>query len=61
MTAPKPKTYKQLVEKMSEMETESDLNAICYEIDWSFQQEKITWKDHETLYKLAGMAGVTVR
>lgn len=61
MTAPKPKTYKQLIEAMAEMETEDDLNRVCFEIDWSFQKEKITAKDLQILFKLAGKAGVTVR
>ena len=59
-SAPKAKTYKQLIEAMSQMKTEADYNRVCFEIDWAYQREKITWKDLETLNKLAGMASVTV-
>lgn len=58
--APKAKTYKQLVETISQMKTESDYNRTCYEIDWSYQNEKITWKDLETLNKIAGMASTKI-
>lgn len=46
------KTYKQLVEQLSEIKTKEDLWNLCGEIDRSYQHEKITYKDNETLYKI---------
>lgn len=46
------KTYKQLVEQLSEIKTTEDLWNLCGEIDRSYQHEKITYKDNETLYKI---------
>ena len=46
------KTFKQLVGQLSEIKTKEDLWALCGEIDRSYQHEKITWNDHETLYKI---------
>ena len=46
------KTYKKLVEQLSEIKTTEDLWNLCGEIDRSYQHEKITYKDNETLYKI---------
>lgn len=54
MTDTKTYTFKQLVAMIAEIETEEDFNRVtCGAISRSFQHEKITWKDHETLWKLA--------
>lgn len=54
------KTYKQIIEAMSQIKTEDDYNRVCGEISNSFSREKITWKDYEILHQLAAMASVTV-
>ena len=46
-------TFKQLVKLFSEVETEEDFNNACWEIDNSFQHNKINWNDHQLLYRLA--------
>ena len=46
------KSFKQLVKVISEINSEDSFNAACGDIDRSFQAEKITWDDHELLYKL---------
>ena len=46
-------TFKELVKLFSEVETEDDFNRACGEIDNSFQHEKISWNDHQLLYRLA--------
>lgn len=46
------KTFKQLVAQLSEIKTTQDLWDLCGEIDRSYQHEKITYKDNETLYKI---------
>ena len=46
------KTFKQLVDTISNISSDEDFNEACGEIDISFQHDKISWKDHELLYKL---------
>lgn len=49
-------TFKQLVVRIAEADT-TDLdtcNELCAEVDSSFDRDKITWNDHEVLYKLIG-------
>lgn len=46
------KTFKQLVQDLSEVTNKAELNALCFMIDMSYQHEKITYKDSETLYKI---------
>lgn len=46
------KTFKQLVTALSEIKTKEDLQHFCYEIDMSYQHDKITYTDNETLYKI---------
>lgn len=46
------KSFKQLVKVISEINSEDSFNAACGDIDISFQNDKITWDDHELLYKL---------
>ena len=45
-------TYKQLVNLLSEVKTTEDLWNFMHEVDMSFQHEKITWVDNETLYRI---------
>lgn len=46
-------SYKKLVEAIANMKTEEDRLEVWGQINRSFEKEKITWKDHETLYDLA--------
>lgn len=45
--------FKSLVEELSKISSVDYANEVMGEIDNSFQAEKISWKDHETLYEIA--------
>lgn len=47
-----PKTYKQLVLAISGIYDWDSLCQVEGEIDFSYQHDKITWTDHETLYRI---------
>ena len=47
------KMFKKLVYKIAAIKTEGDRNECFAEIDKAFDNDKITWNDHETLYSLA--------
>ena len=53
----KYKTFKELVKMISEIrqDREEDFNHAMWEIDMSYQHDKITWKDNELLYDLISM------
>ena len=51
------KTFKQLVDTIASISSKEDFNRACGEIDDSFQHDKITWNDHELLYKLISKLG----
>jgi hypothetical protein len=53
MTKQKNLTYKQLVKGIRDMNGEDEFNILCSCLDRSFEAEKITWEDHETLYDIA--------
>ncbi len=46
-------SFKSLVEELSKISSVDSANEVMGEIDNSFQAEKISWKDHETLYDIA--------
>ena len=46
------KTFKQLVYELSNVRTKEDLNRFCFQIDMSYQHDKITYQDNETLYRI---------
>lgn len=46
------KTFKQLVVELSNVRTKEDLNAFCADVDMSYQHDKITYQDNETLYRI---------
>lgn len=54
----KAKTYKQLVMQIHDIESEIDANDAIHEIDESYGEGKITWKDHETLIDIICMIRV---
>ena len=60
---PKAKTFKELVRTIHEMDANSseDRNRVVYEIDWAFQQEKITGADLELLIDLACMVRIPAK
>jgi hypothetical protein len=45
--------FKKLVYEIAAIKTEGDRNECFAEIDKAFDNNKITWNDHETLYNLA--------
>ena len=46
------KTFKQLVVELSQVKSKSDLYNFCFNVDMSYQHEKITYQDNETLYTI---------
>ncbi len=48
----KARTFKQLVQLMSEANSEDDALNAAGQIDVSFQHDKINWNDHQMLYAL---------
>lgn len=48
----KAKTYKQIIADIAAAETKDDLATAGGEIETSYQAEKITFNDLETLYKI---------
>lgn len=50
-------SFKQLVKLFSEVITREDYDKAVSEIDQSFQNNKITWNDHELLYNLSDRIG----
>lgn len=47
--------FKKLVYKIAAIKTEGDRDGCFAEIDKAFDNDKITWNDHETLYSLAAV------
>jgi hypothetical protein len=46
------KTFKQLIAQLSEIRNKEDLWQFCAEVDMSYQHDKITANDNETIYKI---------
>lgn len=46
-------TYKAIVKAIAEATHKRELDWIAGEIDASFENEKITWNDHQTLRNIA--------
>lgn len=46
-------TFKQLVVLLSKVRCKEDLNNFCFQVDMSYQHEKISYKDNDTLYYIA--------
>ena len=46
------KTFKQLVQQLAAVRTKADLYKFCFDIDMSYQHDKITYNDNETLYTI---------
>lgn len=56
--------FKKLLDELLEAATQDEITAILYRngktdskgdgVDLAFQHEKLSWQDHERLFKLAG-------
>lgn len=46
------KTFKQLVTALADVKTKEELHHFCYEVDMSYQHDKITYNDNEIIYKI---------
>ena len=46
------KTFKQLITDLANIKTKEDLWTLCGAVDQSYQHEKITYKDSETIYRI---------
>lgn len=47
--------FKKLVEIIASIATLEDFNYACGRVDRAFQDEKISWSDHQLLYKLLSL------
>lgn len=54
------KTYKEIMEKIANMETEGDYNEVYAFIKVAFDKDKINCKDYEILCAIADRVSVTV-
>ena len=50
--------FKKLVKAIAAIKTENDMDDCWAQIDRAFEEEKISWDDHETLYNLTSMINV---
>lgn len=48
------KMFKKIIAAIAKIDTMDDYNAVCGMVDIAFQQEKISYNDHELLYDLLG-------
>lgn len=46
-------TYKAIIKAIAEATDKRELDTVAGEIDKSFEEEKITWNDHQTLRNIA--------
>ncbi len=54
--------FKKFVSELAEAKSNEEVLNILYRadgVDMMFQREKISWKDHEILFKLAGALAVS--
>lgn len=48
--------FKKLLDELLDAQTSEEINSVLYRndgVDMSFQREKISWQDHQRLFKLA--------
>lgn len=50
--------FRELVKSIAAIKTENDRDDCWAQIDRAFEEEKISWDDHETLYNLTSMVNV---
>ena len=52
------KMFKKIVKSIAAIKTENDRDECYRQIDRAFEEERISFEDHELLYGLAGMIEV---
>ena len=52
------KMFKKIVKSIAAIKTENDRDNCYWQIDRAFEEERISFEDHELLYGLAGMVEV---
>ena len=52
------KMFKKIVKSIAAIKTENDRDECYWQIDRAFEEERISFEDHELLYGLAGMVEV---
>ena len=50
--------FKKIVKSIAAIKTENDRDDCYRQIDRAFEEERISYEDHELLYGLAGMVEV---
>lgn len=50
--------FKKIVSAIAAIHTQEDANIVYGMIDTAFQQEKITWKDHEVLFEIVAKIAI---
>lgn len=50
--------FKKIVKSIAAIKTENDRDECYWQIDRAFEEERISFEDHELLYGLAGMVEV---
>lgn len=50
--------FKKLVKAIAAIQSENDRDECYWQIDRAFEEESISFEDHELLYGLAGMVEV---
>ncbi len=50
--------YKKIVAAIADINSQEDFDTVCGMIDTAFQQEKISWKDHEVLYAVVSKIAI---
>ena len=46
------KTFKQLITDLAKVRSKDDLYRFMYDVDMSYQHDKITYKDNELIYEI---------
>lgn len=46
------KTFKQLITDLAKVRSKDDLYSFMFDVDMSYQHDKITYKDNEVIYEI---------
>lgn len=46
------KTFKQLITDLAKVRSKDDLTRFMFDVDMSYQHDKITYKDNEIIYEI---------
>ena len=52
--------FKKIVKSIAAIKTENDRDECYWQIDRAFEEERISFEDHELLYGLVGMVEVAL-